>query len=75
MAFRCGPARLLLGAVAKLSFYLCCGLAYWVITLAAHGEPENVRTLPPIARLRVHAMALLLSMLIWPVAIVRLMSR
>lgn len=69
MRFRFVQADVSQGVMPAIWIYFCCGVAYWCIALAAYGESEGTRTLRPGLRLRVHATALLLSMLLWPIAV------
>jgi len=61
--------------VEALSIYISLGAAYGFLALAAYGAPHNVRNLTPKLRLRVHAVALLLSMVLWPVAVARIVRQ
>tara|TARA_R110002126_G_scaffold12416_3_gene53968 strand:+ start:596 stop:784 length:189 start_codon:yes stop_codon:yes gene_type:complete len=50
-----------------MEIYILCGVAHWGLVLAVSGEPWDVRTSRLSKRLRVHATALGISILAWPV--------
>jgi hypothetical protein len=50
--------------------YLALGLAYWLSSLRAFGLPPEVERLPPDRARRVRFNACLLTVLLWPVALI-----
>jgi hypothetical protein len=49
-----------------MEVYVLCGVAHWAAILAAEGEPGVVRTSRAPLRWKVHATALGISILAWP---------
>lgn len=50
--------------------YLVLGVSYWLSSLRAFGMPTEVRELPREGRRRVQVLTALLTILLWPVALV-----
>ena len=62
-------------AVTAILVYLVLGLAYWLCSLSAFGLPSEVGDLPPRSRRRVQVWTALLTVLLWPVALIYDMSQ
>ncbi len=52
-----------------VGMYFLLGLAYWLVTLALHGEPESIRRGPTALRVRIHLVAAVLAVAGWPAAV------
>ena len=52
-----------------VGMYFLVGLAYWLCTLALHGEPETLRRDPTALRIRIHFVAAVLAVAGWPAAV------
>ena len=52
-----------------IAIYFLIGLAYWLCTLAVHGEPETLLRDPTALRVQVHLVAAVLAVSGWPAAV------
>ena len=52
-----------------IGMYFLVGLAYWLCTLALHGEPESVRHDSTALRIRIHFVAAIVAVAGWPAAV------
>ena len=55
--------------------YLLIGLGYWLCSVSSVGLPAEVEKLPPWARRRVKIQTALLTVLLWPVALMHDLGR
>ena len=55
--------------VSPAAAYLFAGFAYWLTWLVTMGEPASVRSSPPVRRIKIHLVALGLSLVLWPMAV------